>query len=153
MSILEAAQGIVNATLPVEWLVVAGQPSEPQIVALGNAGLRNVIDIRDPMEARPFDEPAVTRALGMHYVNAPVVTGALDDSMMDRAIQALEEAAGTPTLLHCNSANRTGGPLIAWLILHEGLDSQDAVDVAMRSGLRSAEIMEWAVDYAERKKQ
>lgn len=151
MSLLSCAQGVVNATSPLPWLIVSGQPTEAQFAALHGGGTRAVIDLRDPMEPRPFDEPATTRALGMTYVNVPVVSGALSDATMDRTLAALRAASGTPTVLHCNSANRTGGPLIAYLMLDEKMAEASAVDIAMRSGLRSVELIEWATEYVTRK--
>ena len=148
MSLLTSAQGIPNASLPLPWLIVSGQPSHAQLASLQTAGVQTVIDVRDPMEPRPFDEPETVAALGMTYVNAPVVAGALNDATLDRILAALRSARGTPALLHCNSANRTGGPLIAYLMLEEGMDEPAAVDAALRSGLRSAELMEWATGYA-----
>ncbi|MGH7594650.1 MAG: hypothetical protein ACRELE_12485, partial [Gemmatimonadales bacterium] len=136
MSLLAAAHGIANASLPLPWLVVAGQPTAAQFTALHSAGVRTVVDLRDSMEPRQFDESATVTALGMNYVNAPVVSGALTDVAMDRALSALRTARGTPALLHCNSANRTGGPLLAYLMLDEGLDETAAVDAALRAGLR-----------------
>ena len=150
MSLLDAAAGVVNASSPLPWLVVGGQPSASQIAALHAAGVRTVIDLREAMEPRSFDEPGIAAALTMRYVNAPVVSGALTDQAMDGVLTALRAARGTPTLLHCNSANRTGGPLIAYLVLDEGFDQASAVDAAMRSGLRSVELVEWATAYAER---
>lgn len=151
MSLFAAAQDIVNATSPLPWLIVAGQPTDTQLATLRAAGVQAVIDLRDPMEPRPFDEPETVSGLGMNYVNAPVVFGALSDAGMDRVLGALRATNDMPTLLHCNSANRTGGPLIAYLMLDEGMDEQAAVDAAMRSGLRSAELMEWATAYARKR--
>jgi protein tyrosine phosphatase (PTP) superfamily phosphohydrolase (DUF442 family) len=150
VSLLSTAQGIINASSPLPWLIVAGQPSRAQFTALQAGGVQMVIDIRDPMEPRDVDEPGVVSSLGMKYVNAPVVSGALTDIAMERALGALRTAKGTSTLLHCNSANRTGGPLIAYLMTDEGLDEQAAIAIAMQSGLRSAEVMEWATEYAKR---
>jgi protein tyrosine phosphatase (PTP) superfamily phosphohydrolase (DUF442 family) len=150
MTLLSSAQGIINASSPLPWLVVAGQPTGAQLATLHAAGVQTVIDIRDPMEPRPLDESGTATSLGMKYVNAPVVSGALSDTAMDRVLDALRTAKGTPALLHCNSANRTGGPLIAYLMLDEKMNEQDAVDAAMRSGLRSAEVMEWATEYSKR---
>jgi protein tyrosine phosphatase (PTP) superfamily phosphohydrolase (DUF442 family) len=148
VSLLEAAAGIINASTPLPWLLVSGQPSAEQLAALQTAGVSTVIDLREAMEPRPFDEPAIVRGLEMRYVNTPVVSGAVDDSAMDAILDALRNASGTPTLMHCNSANRTGGALIAYLMLDAGLDESSAVDAAMRSGLRSAEYLEWATGYA-----
>ena len=150
MSLLSSAQGIINASSPLPWLIVAGQPTDVQLATLHAASVQTVIDVRDPMEPRPFDEPGSVSSLGMKYVNAPLVFGALSDPAMDRVLGALRAAKGTPTLLHCNSANRTGGPLIAYLILDEGMDEAAAIDAAMRTGLRSAEILEWATEYSNR---
>jgi protein tyrosine phosphatase (PTP) superfamily phosphohydrolase (DUF442 family) len=150
MSLLAAAAGILNASSPLPWLVVGGQPSGPHLSALHAAGVRTVIDIRDTMELRPFDEHGTLGTMGIEYVNAPVVSGALTDQAMDSVLAALRAARGTPTLLHCASANRTGGPLIAYLMIDEGMDEASAVDVATRSGLRSVEIMEWGTEYARR---
>lgn len=150
MSLLDAASGVVNASLPLPWLLVGGQPSPAQLSDLQAGGVRTVIDLRDAMEPRPFDEPEAVAALGVKYVNAPVVSGALTDDAMDRVLAALRAARGTPTLLHCNSANRTGGPLIAYLMMDEGIEQAEAVDVAMRSGLRSVELMEWGTEYVAR---
>jgi protein tyrosine phosphatase (PTP) superfamily phosphohydrolase (DUF442 family) len=152
MSLLEAARGVVNATLPLPWLVVSGQPSDVALEALQAAGVRTVIDLRDAMEPRPFDEAATVHSLGMTYANTPVVSGALGDSAMNAVLAALRTARGTPTLLHCNSANRTGGPLIAYLMMDEGMDEPAAIDTAMRSGLRSMELLEWATNYVRGRK-
>jgi protein tyrosine phosphatase (PTP) superfamily phosphohydrolase (DUF442 family) len=146
----DALPRIANASQVLPWLVTSGQPSAEQLQQAARAGIKAVIDLRDPMEPRGFDEPRVAREAQLDYTNIPVVTGATTDEDMARVLAALAAHAGTPTLLHCASANRTGGPLIAWLMLHEHRAEPDAVTTAMRSGLRSAEMMEWAVDYARR---
>ncbi len=150
MSLLDAATGLVNASSPLPWLVVGGQPSREQLQALVSAGLETVVDLRDAMETRPFDEPGVATELGVHYVRTPVVSGALDDATMTQVLEALRAARLHPTLLHCNSANRTGGPVIAYLMLDEGVPQDTAVNIAMRGGLRSFEILEWATGYVQR---
>lgn len=150
MHLLDAATGLVNASSPVPWLVVGGQPSRGQLQALVSAGLHTVIDIREAMEDRTFDEPAVAAAAGLQYVYAPVVSGALDDASMTRVLEALRASRDHPTLLHCNSANRTAGPVIAYLMLDEAVPQETAVNTAMRGGLRSFEILEWATGYVQR---
>lgn len=151
MSILDAITGATNAALPLPWLATAGQPSAEQFTAAGQAGVKVVIDLRDPMELRPFDEAATLGRLGIEYINIPVMNGALTTSALDKILAALRAHAGTPTILHCASANRVGGALIPYFILDEGMAEQDAIDAAMRVGLRSAELMSWGTDYARSK--
>lgn len=148
MSLLPTLPGLINGAEPLPGLITAGQPTLAHLEAAHLAGVTTVIDLRDPMEQRPFDEPAEVQRLGMSYHNFPVRGGALDDATIDRVLAVLRGNAGAGTLLHCASANRTGGPLIAHLILDHAVEEQAAVDIAMRSGLRSAEVMEWGLDYA-----
>ena len=151
MSILDAIAGATNAALPLPWLATAGQPSAQQFAAAQAAGVKVVIDLRDPMEPRPFDEATTLSALGIEYINIPVVNGALSTEALEKILAALRAHAGTPTILHCASANRVGGALIPYFVLDEGMTEQDAVDAAMRVGLRSAELMAWGADYARSK--
>ncbi|MEO5799612.1 MAG: sulfur transferase domain-containing protein [Gemmatimonadales bacterium] len=151
MSLLDAIAGATNASQPLPWLATAGQPSAEMFAAAKEAGVKVVIDLRDPMEQRPFDEPATLRGLGIEYINIPVSPGALSTATLEKILAALRAHAGTPTILHCASANRVGGALLPYLILDEGMNEQDAVDAAMRVGLRSAEFMAWGSEYARSK--
>jgi len=148
---LKALAGVPNASEPTPGLYTSGQPQAAHFEALGREGLALVIDLRDPMEPRPFDEAALVRTLGIEYANAPVRQGALDDATMDAVLAALRSAGDRPVLLHCASANRTGGPLLAWLILERGMTEEAAVTAAMTAGLRGVDLMEWALEYARRK--
>lgn len=148
MALLDALAGTPNATQPLPWLLAAGQPGADDLRAAADAGVKVVIDLRDPMEPRPFDEADLLRELGVAYVNIPVNSGALDASTLERILTTLREHAGSPTLLHCASANRVGGALIPYFILDEGMAEPAAIDAAMRVGLRSAELMEWGTAHA-----
>jgi protein tyrosine phosphatase (PTP) superfamily phosphohydrolase (DUF442 family) len=150
MSLLDAIKGCPNAALPLPWLATAGQPSADHFAAARDAGVKVVIDLRDPMEPRPFDEAATLTALGITYVNVPVASGALSDQVMEKVLTAVRANANEPTILHCASANRVGGALIPYFILDQGMDEQAAIDAAMAVGLRSADLMEWGLNYARR---
>jgi hypothetical protein len=62
--------------------------------------------------------------------------------------QTLKKLEGRKALLHCSSGNRTAGALIPYLMLDKKMEQDDAADLAMSIGLRSAELMEIAVQYA-----
>jgi protein tyrosine phosphatase (PTP) superfamily phosphohydrolase (DUF442 family) len=102
------------------------------------------------MEPRPVEEAALVRELGMEYVNVPVRAGSLDDPTMEKILAVLREAGDRTVFFHCGSGNRVAGALIPYFILDQAMEEQDAVDQAMRVGLRSAEMMEWGLDYARR---
>jgi len=151
MSLLEALRGVPNASQPLPDLLTSGQPGPQHFEALQAAGVKAVLDIRDPMEPRPFDEPRLVNELGMRYVNVSVRQGALDDPTMDAVLAELRRGSGEPILLHCASANRVGGVLIPYFILDQGMSEDAAVEAAMRIGLRGPDLLEWGLDYARRK--
>ncbi|HJS42799.1 MAG TPA: sulfur transferase domain-containing protein [Gemmatimonadales bacterium] len=146
-TLLDAFRGLPNAAEPVPGLITGGQPSEQQVKAFKAAGGEVVVDNRDPMEPRPFDEPAVVRAAGLEYVNLPIVEGAATADTMKRIHEVLRRLEGRKALVHCNSGNRTSAGLIPYLMIEKGMEEEAAMDVAMRGGLRSAELMELALSY------
>ncbi len=152
-NILQALSGVPNASLPLPGLATAGQPSAVALEAFHAAGGQVVLDIRDPMEPRPFDEAQVVRGLGMEYVNVSVRQDSLDDGVMDRVLDTVRRSAdqSRPMLFHCASANRVGGALIPYFIIDKGMGEDEAVEAAMRVGMRGADLMEWGLDYARRK--
>lgn len=150
MSLHDAMHGTANLAAPLPWMATAGQPTAEQLQAAGEAGAEVVIDLRDPMEPRPFDEAGTVRELGMEYINAPVNPGALDDATMEAVLTAIRANAERKVVLHCASANRVGGALIPYFILDRGMDEEAAVAAAMEVGLRNAGLMEWGTDYARR---
>jgi protein tyrosine phosphatase (PTP) superfamily phosphohydrolase (DUF442 family) len=149
---LEALVEVVNARQVAPGVVTGGQPTAGDLERFRAAGGGIVLDLRDPMEPRALDEPAVAQRLGLEYVNVPVSSGTLTDHTIERVLGVLRGAGGRTTLIHCTSGNRVGGALLPYLILDLELNEEDAVGQAMRIGLRSAELLEWGVDYANRKK-
>lgn len=149
-NVLDAVSGVANACQVLPHLITGGQPSAAQLRALKEAGGDLVLDVRDPMESRPVDEAALVRELGMEYVNIPVRAGSLDDSTLESILGVLRGAGRKSVFFHCGSGNRVGGALLPFFILDQKMTEEDAIDQAMRVGLRSPEMMEWGLDYARR---
>jgi protein tyrosine phosphatase (PTP) superfamily phosphohydrolase (DUF442 family) len=149
-NVFQALSDVANACQILPNVITGGQPNAAQLRALKDAGGKIVLDIRDPMEPRLVDEPVLVRDLGMEYVNIPVRAGSLDDATLERILAVLRGAGEQTVFFHCGSGNRVGGALIPYFILDQAMDEEDAVDQAMRVGLRSAEMMEWGLDYARR---
>jgi protein tyrosine phosphatase (PTP) superfamily phosphohydrolase (DUF442 family) len=148
---LDALAGVPNASQPLPNLLTSGQPGPRHFEALKAAGVQVILDIRDPMEPRPFEEPDLVHKLGMEYVNVSVRQDALDDATLEAVLATLRGHAERPLLLHCASANRVGGVLLPYFILDQRMSEDDAVEAAMRIGLRGADLLEWGLDYARRK--
>jgi len=147
---VQALQVVLNACQLFPSVVTGGQPSAAALARFKAAGGRIVLDLRDPMEPRPLDEAAEARSLGLDYRVVPVTPGTMTDDTLDRVLDVLRQAGDGLVFVHCGSGNRVGGALLPYLVLDHGLEEEDAVGQAMRVGLRSAELMEWGMDYARR---
>jgi protein tyrosine phosphatase (PTP) superfamily phosphohydrolase (DUF442 family) len=147
----QALERVPNACQILPNVVTGGQPSTVDLEAFRAAGGGIVLDLRDPMEPRPLDEPATTQRLGLEYVVAPVTAGTMTDATLERIHQVLRQAGDRPLFVHCGSGSRVGGALLPHLMLEHGLNEEDATAQAMRIGLRSADLLEWGLDYARRK--
>jgi len=146
-----AIAGVPNAAEPFTDLVTGGQPSAQHLAGLKDAGCEVVIDLRDPMEPRPFDEPGAVRAAGMDYVNIPVSGASMTDETLTRVRDTVANLAGDrKTFLHCGSGNRVGATLMPYLMLDKGMEEDDAVTEAMKIGTRSVDLIEWALNYVRR---
>jgi protein tyrosine phosphatase (PTP) superfamily phosphohydrolase (DUF442 family) len=147
----QALVRVPNACQILPNVVTGGQPTTADLEAFREAGGGVVLDLRDPMEPRPLDEPATTQRLGLEYVVVPVTAGTMTDATLERIHQALRQAGDRPLFVHCGSGSRVGGALLPHLMLEQGLTEEDATAQAMRIGLRSADLLEWGLDYARRK--
>ena len=133
---LDALAGVANAAEPLPNLLTGGQPSAAHLQALKTAGVKVILDIRDPIEPRPFDEVQTAKNLGLEYLNIPVSAGTLDDPTLERILAVVRANAGRPILFHCASGNRVGGALLPHFILDHGMTEDTAIETAMRIGLR-----------------
>ncbi|HVH67552.1 MAG TPA: hypothetical protein VM716_06755 [Gemmatimonadales bacterium] len=147
--LLDAIAGVANACEPIPGIVTGGQPSLEHLAALKRAGCAVVIDIRETMEPQPFRTPDAVTQAGLEYRSIPVGHGAVSDATFGRVLDSVRELAGKqPSFIYCASGNRVGAGLLPYFMLDRGMDEEDAVALALQVGLRSAELMERAIDYA-----
>jgi protein tyrosine phosphatase (PTP) superfamily phosphohydrolase (DUF442 family) len=146
----QALERVPNACQLLPNVVTGGQPSTADLAAFRDSGGGIVLDLRDPMEPRPLDEPATAARLELEYVVVPVAADTMTDATLERIHGILRGAGDRPVFVHCGSGSRVGGALLPYLILEHGLQEEDAIAQAMRVGLRSADLLEWGLDYARR---
>ena len=152
--LLDAIAGVANACEPLPGIVTGGQPTAEHLVALKGAGGDVVLDLREPMEQRPYRTPDAVRAAGLEYVNIPFGQGDIRDATFEAALRTVRQLAGRKrVLVHCSSGSRVGAALIPYLILDQGFEEEDAINEAMRIGTRNAGLLEQALDYARRAKK
>jgi protein tyrosine phosphatase (PTP) superfamily phosphohydrolase (DUF442 family) len=147
----QALERVPNACQLLPSVVTGGQPSTADLEAFREAGGGIVLDLRHPMEPRPLDEPAAADRLGLTYLVIPVAAGTMTDETLERIHGVLRDAGERTVFVHCGSGSRVGGALLPYLMLEHGLEEEDAIGQAMRVGLRSADLLEWGLDYVRRR--
>ncbi|HEU4647975.1 MAG TPA: sulfur transferase domain-containing protein [Gemmatimonadales bacterium] len=146
----QALSRVVNACQALPNVVTGGQPDAAQLAAFKEAGGQVVLDIRDPREPRPLNEAETAQRLGLEYVVVPVSPETQTDATLERIREVLRTAGDRNVFFHCASANRVGATLIPYLIIDQGMDREDAINEAVRVGLRNQQLLEWALDYVDR---
>lgn len=135
---------------PIGGVATGGQPGPEAWAELARAGVRTVVDLRLPEEPRGHDEPAAVRAAGLEYVALPMSQATLTDATFDQFRAIMRDAARRPIFVHCATSNRVGALLLPYYALDLHHDLPDAVQLAQRSGLRSPELTNMAIDYVHR---
>jgi rhodanese-related sulfurtransferase len=149
--LLDAIAGVPNADEPIPGLVTGGQPTAEHLAALKRAGAEVVVDLREAMEPQPFRVPDAVRALGLDYRAIPVGHGPLSDATFAALLAATRELAGRRRgFVYCGSGNRVGAGLLPYFLLDLKLPEEEAVTRALRVGLRSADLLQQALAFAER---
>ena len=81
--VFRSLQRVPNACQILPNVITGGQPGTADLEAFAAAGGGIVLDLRDPMEPRPLDEPATARRLGLEYVVVPVTVGTMTDATLE----------------------------------------------------------------------
>lgn len=141
--VINQAQGEMGVSIPVfnprEGVYSAGQPAAQDWQAFAAQGITTVVNMRGPDELAGRDERAEVAAAGMKYLELPIVDGsAINAENAARLHQLLQQADG-PVLLHCGSANRSGGLLALMAVLNEGKSHEEALELGRKAGMKSTE--------------
>lgn len=132
---------------------LASQPSPDDFGQAQKGGVQTVINLRHADEIKDFDEQQVVTGLGLKYEN-PAWNGVdeLTDDVFNR-VRHLLKTSDRPILLHCGSGNRVGAMWLAYRVLDEGLNQDEAVAEAKVVGLKSPDYEARAKAYIEQVRQ
>lgn len=130
-------------------IYLAGQPAKDDFQLLKDRGVKTIINLRLPQES-DLDERGIVETLGMTYAALPWNgPDQLTDDRLDQMRRLLRDSE-RPVVLHCASANRVGAGWVAYRVLDEGVDIEQAVAEAKAAGMRTPAYETKTRDYIER---
>lgn len=121
---------------PAGRLYIAGQPDRTALEQARKAGVELVINLRGASES-DWDEAAEASDLGLEYHQIPV-NGAAEKLAPEPFRRISEVVLANPDaeiLVHCSSGNRASAWFATHLALAVGMDIDEAISAAQRTGL------------------
>lgn len=114
-------ENILNYRQVDEHLLTGGQPTEQQLRAAADEGVRAVINLA-PHGARnaPEDEAGLVGALGMRYFHIPVPWDNPTERDFAAFEQAMRERGDAKTLIHCQANFRVTAFYSLYALKHLG---------------------------------
>ena len=73
------------------------------------------------------------------------------DATLAALLDEFRRLDGQAAFVHCASGNRVGAAIIPHLMLDHDYAEDAAITAAMGIGLRSPELLEWALDFTRRR--
>ena len=132
-----------------ETVSTGGQPTPEQVLALGRARFRAILNLREDGE---FDAKAEAEAASdarLTYIRIPVKGSDPHDAEVGEFLHVTDDPANFPLFIHCASGNRVGAFWLIRRVLRDGRTFDQALAEARRIGLKSPHLVEFARAYVE----
>ena len=112
------------------------QPTDEGFKYLAKIGVKTILDLREDDERSSAEEHVVT-ALGMEYVNIPMIgLTPPAEAQISKILALLEDNTTGPVFVHCmQGADRTGAVIAAYRIDQHHWDNARALSEANSDGM------------------
>lgn len=151
---IAALQEIRNFAHPADDVFMGAQPRPDVFEKMKAAGIKSIINLRNPAEHRAAEEQAQVEALGMKYINIPLVYTQPKEEAIDEFLRVMDDAANRPAYIHCTTTIRVAAVWMVRRVLRDGWTLEKAEEEAMKIGLaNSPDMREFARAYIAKHKQ
>jgi uncharacterized protein (TIGR01244 family) len=115
-------------------LTVIGQVQFEQLQQAVQAGFQSVMNLRSPDELGFLrNEQQLAESLGLHYVNIPLKLEGLDEAVITKILQTLEQLP-KPVLVHCAAGMRSMAISLLSIAIQQGLTPEQTLIKARNLG-------------------
>jgi len=135
------------------YIGTGGQVTNAGIGQLAEKGYRAIINLRTAGEGVDLEaEQKAVEAAGMAYYSIPISGRDPDPAQVGKFLDLMKSLVAKRVYVHCATANRAGSLMLVELVLQDGLSIDDATAEAVRIGLRSDALKQFALNMIERLK-
>jgi protein tyrosine phosphatase (PTP) superfamily phosphohydrolase (DUF442 family) len=132
--------GVLNARMPLDGLITAGQPTQEQFEALRSSGLEHFVSLRPVTEDGAGWEEALLATGGFAFDRFPISgTNSLTRENVELFAAIMAEVGEKRALLYCASSNRVGAMLALKAHWVDGESAEEALEFGLSAGLTSLE--------------
>ncbi len=142
--------GVTNFARLETTIACAGATTPEAVPAIKEMGYKSIINMRLASEpgANVEGEAAAAKAAGLNFIHLPFNASSPDPAVAERFIAEVTRPENAPAFIHCASGNRVSA---MWMIKRMVVDNWDADRAgaeAAELGLTSANLKQFAIDYA-----
>lgn len=124
-----------------------GQPTPSQVMALAQAGLRSIINLREEPEIDARPEIEAAKDASLVYIALPVPKAQPTDEQVKKFLQVTDDAGIYPVFIHCATANRAAALWMVRRAIADGWSMEAAEKEAVQNGLTSEGLLQFAREY------
>ena len=151
---IEELLAIRNYARPADDVHIGAQPRPEFFEKMKAAGVKTILNLRNPSEHRAAEEQAQVEALGLKYINIPLVYTAPKDEAIDEFLKVMDDAATRPVYIHCTTTIRVAALWMVRRVLRDGWPLEKAEEEAMKLGLaNSPDMRDFARAYIAKHKK
>jgi len=151
---IAALQDMRNYARPAEDVFIGAQPRPEFYEKLKAAGVKTILNLRSPSEHRAAEEQAQVEALGLKYINIPLVYTQPKEEAVDEFLRVMDDPANRPVFIHCTTTIRVAAMWMVRRVLREGWTQERAEEEAMKIGLaNSPDMRDFARAYIAKHKK
>ena len=147
--------GIRNLARLETTVACAGAITTESIPEIKKMGFASIVNLRLASEAGADVEKqeAVATAIGLRYFHTPFNGSSPDAASADRFIEAITSPGAEPAFIHCAGGNRAATMWLIKRLVVDGWDVERATAEAQALGQTSSVLRQYAIDYAQSRRQ
>ena len=146
--------GVTNFAKLDSTIACGGATTREGIAEVKKLGYKTIINLREASETgADVDLSAVAaKQAGINYVHIPMNRNTPDPSVADQFLKVIVDPAAQPVFVHCGSGNRAAAMWMIKRMVVDKWDAEKAGKEAAALGLSNAQLRQFAIDYAAKKK-